>query len=146
MAEDIDGFSLCQAPGHLLHRAAQRASELFNIHGTGPGLTSRQFSLLVTIRSTPGLSQSELVAKTGIDRSTMADMVARLESQEMILRERSRRDRRVNTLAITPEGERALTTALEGVAKAQQQIIAAIPENERADFLANLRRVANLPL
>lgn len=146
MAEDIDTFSLCQAPGHLLYRAAQRAGELFAAHGTGPGLTSRQFSLLVTIRNFPGLSQSELVARTGIDRSTMADMVARLENRDMVRRERSRRDRRVNTLAITPDGERALMTALGGVAKAQQRIIEAVPEDERAGFLANLQRIANLAL
>lgn len=141
---DIDGFALCDAPGHLLRRAAQRASEIFTAHGADHDMTPRQFSLLVTIRSNPGLSQSELVARTGIDRSTMADMVARLESRDMIRRKRSRQDRRVNTLLIAPAGEEALASAIDGVAEAQQRIIEVVPLEEREAFLANLRRIATM--
>ena len=60
---------------HLLHRAGQCASEIFQSEMTSGDLTPRQFAVLVAVSQNEGLSQTSLVKKTGIDRSTLADIV-----------------------------------------------------------------------
>ena len=63
---------------HLIHRAGQRATDIFQAEARDSGLTPRQFAVLMTIAEEEGLTQTDLVDRTGIDRSTLADIVARL--------------------------------------------------------------------
>jgi hypothetical protein len=70
----------CSTPSviHLLHRAAQCADCIFSEEIAGTDLTPRQYTVLAVIADKEGLSQTELVMRTGIDRSTVADMIKRL--------------------------------------------------------------------
>ena len=65
MAKKVD---LDQSPGHLLRRATQFAQDLFTKEVGPGGLTARQFAVLVTVERDEGLSQTDLVKQTGIDR------------------------------------------------------------------------------
>ena len=56
---------------HLLHRAGQRADGLFARHA-GIALTPRQFIILQAVAEGDGLSQTDIMAATGIDRSSIA--------------------------------------------------------------------------
>ena len=68
--------SLEQSPSHLLHRALQLALDLYAVE-TGPGaVTQRQYAVLAAVAEHEGLTQTDLVRATGIDRSTLADMIA----------------------------------------------------------------------
>ena len=63
---------------HLLHRAGQCADELFASQIKESDLTPRQFVVLMAVAGSEEPSQTTLVQKTGIDRSTIADIVRRL--------------------------------------------------------------------
>ncbi len=80
---------------HLLHRAGQCADELFAINVGNSGLTPRQFAVMQAIADSEEPSQTLLVEKTGIDHSTMADIVRRLTSRGLVQRRRTRRDARM---------------------------------------------------
>ena len=45
------------------------------------GLTPRQFAVLQTVEENDGISQTALSVRTGIDRSTLAELAARLIAQ-----------------------------------------------------------------
>ena len=49
---------------HLLHRASQRASEIFAIETRDFDLTPRQYAVLTTVAQHEGLSQTDLVRLT----------------------------------------------------------------------------------
>jgi hypothetical protein len=102
-------------PGHLLRRCQQNAVEIFAQEVGEDGLTPRQFALLLTVHQRPGLMQTELVRLTGIDRSTLAEMTRRLA---------------------------ALRTALPGVIRAQERILAPLEGARRGLFLECLDAVA----
>ena len=90
--------SLEQSPSHLLHRALQLALDLYAVE-TGPGaVTQRQYAVLAAVAEHEGLTQTDLVRATGIDRSTLADMIARMISKGYLARERSATDGRANTV------------------------------------------------
>lgn len=135
-------YALGDAPGHLLRRCQQRAVEIFMEEIGSTRLTPRQFALLVTLARRPGITQTELVAETGIDRSTVGDMIDRLVRRGFVRRRRSGRDQRANTLVILAAGIAALRDALPAVERTQERIIAPIPPEMRGAFMEALRRMA----
>ncbi|MBW8882415.1 MAG: MarR family transcriptional regulator, partial [Asticcacaulis sp.] len=82
------------SPSHLLHRVLQIALDIYNETAGEGALTQRQYAVLQALDGTEGLSQTDLVKVTGIDRSTLADLVARMISKELLVRERSATDAR----------------------------------------------------
>ncbi len=75
----VDGMALDLVPGHLLRRCQQRAVDLFAAAMGKDGPTPRQFALLLCLAQNPGISQTALVARSGIDRSTLAEMLRRTD-------------------------------------------------------------------
>jgi DNA-binding MarR family transcriptional regulator len=141
----IDTIDLRRTPGHLLRRAQQRAVELF-VQAVGEnGLRPPQFAVLVTVYQNPGLNQTHLVDKTGIDRSTVADMVERMAARGFIERRRDSADQRVNTLWITGAGIAALESCVEAAMEVQAAILAPVPPEKRAALLEALELLADLP-
>ena len=65
-------------------------------------LTKQQFTLLCALEQNDGASQTTLVEITGIDRSTLAEMVRRMLEKGLLSRERTEEDQRANAVAISP--------------------------------------------
>jgi len=63
---------LDRSPIHLLHRAGQCAGDIFQNEMSDGGLTPRQFAILLTVAQNEGLSQTNLVERTGIERTSSA--------------------------------------------------------------------------
>jgi len=136
-------FDLSQSPGHLLHRAQQFAAERFAKNlSAGDRLTQRQFAVLASAAANEGLTQTYLVRETGIDRSTLAELVARMATKGLIRRESVAKDARANAIFLTDEGRAIYERALTGARLADAAILASLPKNKRASFLVTLRRIA----
>lgn len=111
-----------------LHRASQKGDALFaDKLSNDQDITPRQGILLAAIKSHPGASQTVLTGATGIDRSTLADMVRRLTKKGWAKRRRSKEDARAYVVDITPEGEQALKGAQAAAKKAEAELLAQIP-------------------
>ncbi|OYU77217.1 MAG: MarR family transcriptional regulator [Alphaproteobacteria bacterium PA3] len=135
-------FALNASPSHLLHRAQQAAADL-HAAALGPnGLTQRQFAVLAVLAAQDGVSQSELVARTGIDRSTLAEMVARMESKGLTQRTKSTTDSRANSVTLTATGRAMYEEALPKLADVDADVLARLPVNKRAGFVELLTRLA----
>ncbi|MHA6288008.1 MarR family winged helix-turn-helix transcriptional regulator [Maricaulis sp. CAU 1757] len=139
---DSPDFELSESPGHLLHRAQQFAAERFVTAMDGTKLTQRQFAVLMATSQREGLTQSELGKVTGIDRSTLAELVARMVRNGVLDRRKLAEDARVNTMHMTEAGRALLDTAAKGAREADKAILSALPKNKRAAFLETLRRIA----
>ena len=133
---------LDRSPSHLLHRALQLALDIYS-EETGPGaLTQRQFAVLSAVMAKEGCTQSELVRATGIDRSTLAELVARLIGKDLLGRERSTLDARANTVRLTEAGRAAVQEIAPKVAEADARILALVPGAKRDAFIKTLRDMA----
>jgi DNA-binding MarR family transcriptional regulator len=144
-ASILDKVDLRSTPGHLLRRAQQRAVELF-VQAVGDnGLRPPQFAALVTVYQNPGINQTLLVDRTGIDRSTVADVIDRMVSRGYIERKRDVADQRVNTLWITEAGIAALEHSADAAMAVQEAILAPVPPARRAAALEILELLADLP-
>lgn len=130
-----------QSAIHLLHRAGQCADELFASHMGATDITPRQFAVLKALAASDDPSQSDLVNKTGIDRSTMADIIRRLVGKSLVQRRRTRRDARMYAVRLTEKGKNALEAAEPAVRQTDDRILAAVPAAQRDQFLRALARI-----
>ncbi|MBI1361232.1 MAG: MarR family transcriptional regulator [Alphaproteobacteria bacterium] len=132
--EPSDEFRLSQSPSHLLRRAQQFAAEIYLQAGLSDGVTLRQGVVLAAIAEGVVRSQSELVRATGVDRSTLADMVARMEKKGLIVRTTAADDGRAKSVSLTPAGRARLDEALPAMRQVDDALIGALPRNRRNAF------------
>lgn len=131
-------YDLKKSPGHLLRRAQQHAHDLHSTAVGPDGPTPRQFEVLHVVSKNDGLSQTDLVDATGIDRSTLADMIARMLKKGLLSRSRTKEDARANAVSITASGRRVLSGAAAGVAKADAGALSVLPKGHQAAFMKAL--------
>jgi DNA-binding MarR family transcriptional regulator len=132
--------ALERSPSHLLHRALQLALDLYAAE-FGPGaITQRQYAVLAAAADHEGATQSDLVRVTGIDRSTLADMVARMIVKGLLERQRAAHDGRANAVRLTEKGMDALTRAKPKVAAADAKLLKLIGGGARREAFVDLLR------
>jgi MarR family transcriptional regulator, temperature-dependent positive regulator of motility len=125
----------------LLHRAGQCASEIFQVELGSDELTPRQYAILLTVAQNEGLSQTQLVELTGIDRSTLADVVRRMLKKGLLHRRRTRDDARAYAVKLTDEGSRVLKTHDPTARKVDERILASLPTQQRDRFMQDLHAI-----
>jgi DNA-binding MarR family transcriptional regulator len=143
MAKQPDPRVLARSPYQLLKRASQYAGSIYMDTVGRTGLTQRQYAMLMAVEKHEGASQTELVRVTGIDRSTLADLVARLIAQGYLQARRGREDGRTSTVRLTAAGRRALRAAEPGAGEADKQLLAAVPVKHRKSFIEGLMSLAS---
>jgi len=126
---------------HLIHRAEQCATVLLQSRMLEHGLTSTQIALLGALAMQAGLSQTQLCEATGIDRSTMGDVIKRLVKRGLVRRARTRRDARTNAIGLTSLGQQTITAVAPVAAMAGAELLSVIPERSRKRFIQNLLTV-----
>jgi DNA-binding MarR family transcriptional regulator len=133
---------LSHSATHLLHRVLQLALD-YHAEASGPaGLTQRQYTVLAAAGAADGVSQSDLVRATGIDRSTLADLVARMIAKGLLERERSATDARANTVRLSAAGKAALTEGGKPAAHSDERLLELLPPKKRESFLKTLATLA----
>lgn len=136
------GFDLFEAPSHLIRRCQQFYGDLYAREAGARELTKQQFMLLAALEQNEGVSQTALVAITGIDRSTLAEMVRRMLEKGLLTCERTEEDARANAVAISPTGRKALRSARNAADRAERALLDALPLPDRQKFLKALREIA----
>ncbi len=136
-------FRLAESVSHLLHRAEQLAGDRF-AQLVGDGVTLRQFAVLAAISETPGLSQSDLVRATGVDRSTLADIMSRMERRGWVTRAASALDGRAHAVRLTSAGEEVLRAATNHARAADAAILDALARTKRKAFLNTLTKLSKI--
>ncbi len=139
-----DEMAVTASALHLLHRAGQCADELFAVSIGDSDLTPRQYAVLRAVDMNEEPSQTTLVEKTGIDRSTLADIVRRLVEKGLLHRKRTRRDARMYAVRLTEKGQAALRKAEPVARSTDERLLSAIPQREREVFLEALSKIVQM--
>jgi MarR family transcriptional regulator, lower aerobic nicotinate degradation pathway regulator len=139
-----DDSRLPDMPGHLIRRLQQIALALFLEQAKSYDFTPVQYAALVAIGNHPGLDQTTLCNAIALDRSTIGDVVGRLEKKGLIRRLNGSSDRRTKSLHITPAGSRLIRDIEPSVEETQRLILAPLKPNERSAFMQMLKRLVHL--
>lgn len=136
-----DAIDLDTLPGYFIRRQQQIAVAIFLEEAEPQGLTPVQFAALLTVARQPGLDQRSLAATIGLDTSTVASVIDRLEARGLMRRQPSLEDRRLRLLTATPAGITLLDEVEPGVLRAQERILAPLSAEERRHFLQLLMKL-----
>jgi MarR family transcriptional regulator, temperature-dependent positive regulator of motility len=128
-------------PGHLARRLQQAHSLLWGAM-VSEETTSPQFAVLNALEEKPGMDQRTLSEHVHLDRSTIADLVARLAGRELVARVRDPEDGRRNVLKLTEEGRRLHRKLVTRTARMNRVFLAPLDEDEQRTLLRLIARVA----
>ena len=135
-------LELAGTPSHLLRRCNHYFGDLFARESGDRGLTRQQYLVLTALDQHGGASQTALVETTGIDRSTLAEMIRRMLARELLSRSRTPSDGRTNEISITHAGRRILRSAKLAAEKAERGLLDPLPPAERSRFVRSLALIA----
>jgi DNA-binding MarR family transcriptional regulator len=139
VAKKTRNFVASASTIHLLHRAGQLADEAFLSALGRDGITARQFIVLSIVAREDNPSQTMICEHSGIDRSTLADIVRRLVSRGLLARKRTREDARRYAVRITDAGQRVLDEAVSVARQVEDGLLGVLPSSQRSDFENALR-------
>lgn len=134
-------LSLDTTPGHLIRWAQQRHTALWSAELRGD-LTGPQYALISALHRAGPADQRSVARLASLDKSTTGDVVARLERNGWIRRDRDAVDERRNTITLTRAARAALGEITSRVRVVQERLVAPLAPEVRADFVALLARVA----
>jgi DNA-binding MarR family transcriptional regulator len=142
MSGSKDAKTFARSFSHLLKRAVQYSVHCYMEEAGKSGLTHRQYTVLSAVDAHDGKSQTELVRITGIDRSTLADLVARLMAQGYLQRRRSKEDARTNAVKLTPIGKKALKSGQSGADDVDKKLLQLLSVADRRIVMDALAVIA----
>jgi DNA-binding MarR family transcriptional regulator len=134
MVSDRLGYLLKHVQARLTEEQA-KALEPFGING-------RDLAVLSTVAAEEPLSQLEVAARLGVDRTSIGDLLDALEKRGLVERRRSPEDRRRNTVALTQHGEETLEKAEQVRIKVEQAFLAPLTSGDR--FRQDLRKLLDV--
>jgi len=126
--------------GYLIRRAQQLHVAVW-ARVVSTETSSVQYSILAVLDRLGGASQKELCDEVDLDRSTIADLVSRMERRGLIARRRDPRDARRNTVTLTAAGLAERRRLAPLVAEVQVELTAALDPDDRAALEGILRRM-----
>lgn len=128
-------------PGFLIRRLHQIHCGLFLDETHGHDVTPVQYSLLTTLAMLGETDQITLAHEIGLERTSVAEVIARLEARGLLQRKQSSEDRRVKLVRLSRKGLYLLKKLEDKVQRAHERTIEMIPEEERALFMLQLIRL-----
>ena len=132
------------APGYLFRRMQQIAVSIFVEECRDHDLTPVQFASLVAIHTHPGIDATRLSAVIAFDRSTLGNVIERLETKSLVERKPARDDRRVKLLYLTKAGAALLREIVPSVERAQARMLQPLKPADRKTLMALLTQLVDL--
>jgi DNA-binding MarR family transcriptional regulator len=134
--------SFSRLPGHLIRRVHQVSTAYF-AEECGGDLTAVQYAALVAIGTHPGIDATRLSEIIYFDRSTIGDVLDRMEGKGWILRESTPSDRRIKRLGLSPDGREVLQQVEPGIRRVQERLLAPLSAAEAKTLIRLLARMAD---
>lgn len=129
-------------PGHLVRRVHQVATSHF-AEECGADLTAVQYAALVAVGSHPGIDATRLSELIFFDRSTIGDVLDRIEAKGWIVRRAAPHDRRAKLLELSALGRATLRTVEPAINRVQERLLAPLTPREAETLVRLLTKVAD---
>lgn len=111
---------------------------------SGHGLTGPQLAVLQEIARLQPVSPSVVAKSAHLSQPTVTGILKRLESRELVTRQKNDVDRRSVSFAVTEAGQKTLAASPSLLQDDFRTALSRLEEWERSQILATLQRVASL--
>lgn len=127
--------SLWERPGYLIRRLHQIHVAIFLDECAEYGITPVQYAVMTALLNHPGADQVTIARDAAIDRTSVADVLARLAHRGLVQREPGEKDRRMRIAMLTEEGERIAREMEHASLSAQAKLMAPLPAEKHAQLM-----------
>jgi DNA-binding MarR family transcriptional regulator len=127
-------LDLARIPGHLIRRS-QQVHNVIWVEEFGSELTSPQYGVLAVLAERPRIDQRRLGELVSLDKSSAADVVARLESKMWLSRTKDPADARRKILELAPAAAIAIERLTPIAQRVQDRLLAPLGAHERGDLV-----------
>ncbi len=141
---DVTMDAVYTKPGYLFRRMQQIAVAIFVEECRAYDLTPVQYAALVAIRTHPGIDATRLSAVIAFDRSTLGNVIKRLEIKAYVERKPAREDKRVKLLYLTKAGAALLRDIMPSVDRAQARMLQPLKPADRRTLMALMTQLVDL--
>jgi len=128
-------------PGFLIRRLHQIHTWLFTEETQGFNITAVQYSLLTALAEHGQMDQNTLALEIGLERSSVAEVLPRLEERGLLERTPSPYDGRVKLVKLSRKARLLVKRMDAAVQRAHDRTIDALPAAEREMFMLQLIRL-----
>ena len=139
--EAVSRSSLLGRPGFLIRRLHQVHCSLFQEETRGHDITPVQYSLLSSLGILGEMDQNTIAQAIGLERTSVAEVIPRLEARGLLLRRQSEKDKRVKLVKLARKGKTLVTKMNDAVQRAHDRTLEALPAEERDLFMLHLIRL-----
>ncbi|MDH6566696.1 DNA-binding MarR family transcriptional regulator [Streptomyces sp. SAI-117] len=129
-------------PSWLLGRAAARGRALVGEALAAEGMKMWHHVVLSAVRDLAPVAQADLGRAVGLDPKDLVGILNDLQSAALVLRRPDPGDRRKNAVTLTDEGARLLKRCERAARQANDELLAPLSTDERAQFMGLLIRIS----
>jgi len=128
--------SLWDRPGYLVRRLHQIHVAMFLEKCAEFGITPVQYAVMTALLNRPDADQVTIARDAGIDRTNVADVLARLDQRGLVARKTSRQDRRQRIARLTGEGTRIAREMEHASLAAQAKFMEPLSADKRETLMS----------
>lgn len=128
--------SLWERPGYLIRRLHQIHVAIFLEECAEYGITPVQYAVMTALLNHPGADQVTIARDAAIDRTSVADVLARLAQRGLVRREAGIKDKRMRIAVLTGEGENIARRMEHASLSAQAKLVAPLSAEKRNQLMA----------
>lgn len=133
-------YRVAEQVGHLLRRAHQRESAVFQDH-MGDAATPTQFAALAMLTERGPLSQNHLGRLIAMDPATIQGVVQRLGERKLVDRVPDPVDKRRFLVRLTKRGIETYDAMVDRARAVTRETLSPLDPDEQVQFIALLKRL-----
>ncbi|WP_137129625.1 MarR family transcriptional regulator [Rhizobium sp. FY34] len=133
------GFERSDSALYLTSQLAKGLSRALQRRAAALGFSPGQFPVLLALWHEDGLTQRQLLDRMEVEQATLANTLARMERDGLILRRPHPSDRRAQIISLSDRGRELEQMATEAAAQADDEIFAGFRRFERELLLEYMR-------
>lgn len=136
-----DDWNPLANPGHYVSRISRALSRIGDARLRDLGFATAQLPVLTALKDGARMSQIELARWAKVEQPSMAQLLARMEREGLIMREPDPRDRRSSLISLTDKAKDRLPAGRAVLRQGNAEMTAGMSPEEVAQLVALLQRV-----
>lgn len=141
MAQGTMAFDRSRSAGYLINHLARIFEQALGARIGPLGIVPGQFPVLLALWEEDGLTQRQLVERLDVEQPTMANTLARMERDGLIVRTPHPEDRRARIVRLTPRARAVEEAATAAAAAVNERLLAGLSEPAREALIAAMRTI-----
>jgi DNA-binding MarR family transcriptional regulator len=137
----LDGYNVAEQVGHLIRKAHQRHTAIFQQYSCDSNLTPMQFSVLCSVLEQGPSSLTDIVKRTAIDQATIRGVVKRLKDRGLIQLVSDPSDSRKVIVRVTEDGGQLIQNMIPMAREITNKTLEKLDMSERIALKFLLRKI-----